>query len=818
MTTPSNQLDCALRRGGSTARASAWLLPMLMACAGQAARAGEVAPGDVQVVKGGSRPPESWSVDQRGSLWLQDGASTLDLRVWGEVLADRAHISSRRIALLLNDDAYAQLQSSEVISAAAQAIRTASRAGVPRYVHSRLSVTSTLVSGADAGVYLGDGGSITIEASHVEGRDASSAGAAVLYGSLSAGQKTLIEGAAHGVVLHGSAASAAVLDVKNSEVLSSTDAALLAAPSALGKGRAIVRLGDRARLASASGHAIRVEAGSSLDLQASQSAIVGDVDVRPGSSASMVLKDRSTFTGSASGPLRLHLASGSRWALTGRSSMQDMMLDGGHVDMAHGNDGPRSLHLSGDLGGTGGVTHMRAWVDAPGAPVRSSDTLLIDGDVSAPSRVLLDVNLRVDAVGGRGAEADGDALVHVKGASSPESFALAGGYLALGPYQYRLLASRPPGGNTCSGGSDRLCNVSYRLSRVELENPDDGDGGPTDPMPGAGSGGSDDGRPAVVPQLASYLSVPSAVALADAALHDAMLHGGMRRRLGDVASDARDGEAGMDVFARTLRSEGSYRSNVAFKRYGYAYRQRFNAAQVGAGLVAYDAGNGSLRAGWSLDRGSLVLDPRSVDGRSASRLRFRGGSAWVTWTSDGGAWVDWLVSHRTRRGSVSTDERGAEAGSVRIRTRTLALEAGAPLYTGLRWLAEGRVAMAYSTQQIQVTNDADAMHVRVRGGEGVSGSAGVTVLRWANPRFAPYASLRVTSSNLASGRLEVRDVAGAVTHFKPGSTGTQATASAGLDSLLTRRVRVYGDIQYQHQIGTAGFQGWSANAGVRVTF
>jgi outer membrane autotransporter protein len=583
-------------------------------------------------------------------------------------------------------------------------------------------------------------------------------------------------------------------------------------------------------------------ARTTADITVDNSTLTGDFRAAEGASATFNLRNGSTITGAMSGSIATTVASSAAWNVTADSAVDSLALDGGAVVFQPSADGShRTTTVRGAFSGTGGVLGFNSTMNA-GGPLsgQQTDRLLIEGDVTTtgPTEIVVTGS-------GSGALTDGNqngvvdanegiSLVQVAGSSRADAFALRGGYVAAGPWQYTLHAFGPgqtdAAQNALASGN---LNWDYRLGNkyvceddctpLDPEEPDPtdpvdpGNPDPVDPIepeipdPGIPEG---PGRVAVVPQLPSYLSAPAALLT-----YGDMMNDGLRQRLGDIRQGTSHDPVGGEVFARYLGGQLRYQSNLSFQKYGYDFDQQVNALQLGGSLIALDGDNGTLRAGWAVDHGTTRVTPKAADGNSSAKYRANGVAGWITWQHGNGFWVDGVIGSTRYRGDVGTDLRGADVGRIRANGWTMSVEAGMAFALGNEWTVEPRFQLKHQSLHFRDFVDSDNLAVKLGTAKQTSARVGGRLSRMANPVFMPYVGLDLTHTSNGDPKVDVSSEAWDIAdRFGSGRVGNAYRVSAGAVSQLGQHVQVYGEGTYQHFVGSYGMRGFTGNIGVRVTF
>lgn len=446
-----------------------------------------------------------------------------------------------------------------------------------------------------------------------------------------------------------------------------------------GDGTAIVRL-ERSHLR---GHIASSTPG--LEMHAVGSRIEGDVVRRGTGRLALHLAD-GTWRGRAD---RLTVLSLTRaeWALTGDSHVDAVRIEhGGRIDIGGGHPLFRTLHVGSWHAEPGAVgLTLGTRLDAGGARQRqATDRLLVAGD--AVGRTLM----HVTNVGGRGANTagrngangpgDGISIVQVGGDASAESFHLAGGYVAVGPWQYRLHAFGPG----TSDPAQRLVEGAggywdYRLQSVRA---------------GAAT------RAAFVPQVPAYLVLGHA------------LFG-----YGRTAIDALDtvGGSSPDTSALRVRTFGGNAMYRGAPRAadGMAYRRDDRGMQITGEFMLHRVGDNALRSGISLSAGTIRATPRVVDGRSDLRAQARG----IAWHAAFASEDDWqtasYLSHTRYRVDAHTPSRGQLLSRLRAATDEAMLSSKFLWRPTQRLLVEPGVSVLWQRLRAERMRDGDGVDVSI---------------------------------------------------------------------------------------------------------
>jgi outer membrane autotransporter protein len=537
----------------------------------------------------------------------------------------------------------------------------------------------------------------------------------------------------------------------------------------------------------------------------------------------VALTNGSLWKGRTSAVRDLSVDSNSQWTMTGNSVVSSLSLSEGTIAFAAPTFGDyKTLRVTGDFAGSGGTVVLNSELNAGGAlSNQNTDRLLIGGNVVTTGTTWLQVtpnglgDLTDSNKNGMVDASEGISLVQVAGDSRADAFALRGGYVAAGPWQYTLHAFGPDQADAHQNalGTGDL-NWDYRLGNRYVADPDK----PVNP-------GKPDPeeevkpivtRPAVVPQLPSYIAAPTALLA-----YGTQINNTLHQRLGEIRNaPIKDNESlGGEVFARYMGGEYRYSSDRTFSDYGYDFDQQINALQLGGSILAWMGDGGALRAGWALDKGTTRVTPKAADGASRAKYDVNGVSGWLTWQQVSGFYVDAVVGGQRFSGDVGTDLRGNDVATVKANGWHASVETGYPFALGGGWSLEPQAQVTYQSLTFRDIQDADGLTTRIDPVGQTTTRLGARLTKTDKATFAPY--LRADVIRTVGGRAKVNaasDVWNISENFAGGRVGTSYRLGAGMTSQLTRSLAVYGEADYQHGTSDNGFRGWAGNIGLRWNF
>lgn len=504
-------------------------------------------------------------------------------------------------------------------------------------------------------------------------------------------------------------------------------------------------------------------------------------------------RDSTLFAGNGVNPL-----------LAGATDDSLVVNNAGTLDLSNGGAASNLLTLDGTLASLGGTLRLATRLNGAGG---QSDALRVNGDVTGTTliddRILAGSAATQSDANGDGAidGREGVSLAQVSGSASADSFALQGGYLAAGPWQYGLYAFAPANGG--AGWDYRLAN------RYVCE-----DGSLCQPQ--AGSTASRAARPALAPQVPAYLSAPVGLAYYTQALTD-----DLHKRLGELRDGQRSGTGG-ELFLRYLGSNLSWQSNRGLSDYGFDADIDYSAVQLGGNLLQLDGVSDSLRGGMAYTRGNTRIRPHAADGYSSTSFDSDSVSFYGTWQRDSGFYLDGALSWSWHRGDTDI-ARQKEVAKLKADGWSASLESGYPFVfaNGLR--LEPQAQLTWMRLKFDDATDKDGVKVAFDDDDQTIGRLGARLDRtWqddAQREYTPY--LRANYSHGWGGGAKVKvGAAGSDIgqDFTSGRFGQMWDVGVGTTTRFRNDLSLYAEADYRKEIDGNGAKGWRYNAGVRWTF
>lgn len=543
----------------------------------------------------------------------------------------------------------------------------------------------------------------------------------------------------------------------------------------------------------------------SLVFTAKDSEVRGDI-VSTGSGRLNVRLDHTTWLGHGERIADLVVADGA-WTVAGDSSAHQLTLHGQARVAFDGAAPPGSLRIGAfaNPDSQGSVT-LRTRLDAGGPTDHQlTDRLLIAGDVTGSTA------LHIVNAGGAGADTspltkesrpgDGISVVQVGGRADGNAFHLAGGYVAVGPWQYGLVAYAPgtsdAGQRLIDGGGND--HWDYRLQSTRT----DGSGKPIENDPA----GHASARALLVPQVPSYLVLAQA------------LFGYGRESMEALRPD--DAEARRDPAwrVRTFGANVSYRSSLPFHRYSVDYARSDRGLQVAGDLLAWSTGATTMRAGLGFSTGSTHIAPRAIDGISRAKAEARGVAATYVLDTESGWRADASYGFTHYRIDVNTPLRGEALGRFRANANEASIGGGFRWGPTDRLVLEPSASLLWQRLRFVSATDRDGLLIRPGTPQRLTARGGVRASMRFEPRgnvlvaWSPYVDTRYIVTRGSGGSIDVSGVA-----LATGKAGRMAEVAAGASLQFRANLTAYLDVTARARQGRGGESGMGARAGLVYTF
>lgn len=512
-------------------------------------------------------------------------------------------------------------------------------------------------------------------------------------------------------------------------------------------------------------------------VQAEGDIVAADASVTPQSSNLQVLLDDNVHWKGATGVVdSLRIDHGSRWTITGDSTVNTLSLDSGVIAFDTPGTGDFStLTVQGDYHSDGGTLLLNARLDGTGV---ATDRLVVEGDTSGHTWLL------VNNLGGSGlTAADGIEVIDVQGQSNG-GFAL-GARAVHGAYEYFLF----------QGGVDDPDNGNWYL-RSQL--PDE----PKDPRP--------DPAPVLRPEPGAYWANQTAAM--------AMFQHALQDRLGGRLPHP--GEQQRGAWARTSQQQVHYRLQAG----QLALRSQRSLLQAGTDLFGSD----STRFGVMLGHGQASNQSQSLATGYLAQGRVDGSavSVYATWFEPSedqrglqvDSWLQWARYRQKVQGTGLAAERYAAHGASGSLELNYALPVQLGAFTTL--YIEPQLQLMYTGYQAADHVERNGTVVAVHGAGGLSTRTGVRLYgRRGTPGshvqqhawVQPYLTVNWLRNSQATDAL---DIGG--TPWVDDAGAERVEIKAGAQWQMTPRLNGWGEFGVQS--GQGSFHAVGGQLGLRYSW
>lgn len=328
-----------------------------------------------------------------------------------------------------------------------------------------------------------------------------------------------------------------------------------------------------------------------------------------------------------------------------------------------------------------------------------------------------------------------------------------------------------------------------------------------------------DARPAVVPQVPSYISAPVGLAYYTAAIID-----DLHKRLGELRHEqTRPAGNGGEMFLRYIGSNLKYKSDRSFSDYGYGFDLDYSAVQLGGNLLRLDGEQDSLRGGVAYTRGNTRIRPQAADGYSSTSFDSDSLALYGTWQRQNGFYLDGVLSFDWHRGETDIARQQREA-RLKGHGWTASLESGYPFELGEGYKLEPQAQLMYLKLNMNDFTDEDNNQVRYGDYHQTIGRLGARLDRsWtddSNRQYTPYlrANYYKGWGGTTQASVSAADNPALGASFSSGNFGQMWEVGAGGTVTLQQDVSLYAEADYRKEIDGNGARGWRYNLGVRWQF
>lgn len=547
----------------------------------------------------------------------------------------------------------------------------------------------------------------------------------------------------------------------------------------------------------------------SIILNASNhSVLTGDIDINRNKmdESKFTLKSDSMWSGAANGLQTLSLEDGSRWNITGNSSIDNLNVSNSVINFDQNNVNFSTLTVNGDYVADNATLVMNL---ALSDDKSGGDKLHITGNSSGVTQV------QVHNAGGQGSKTiEGIELIKVDGSQNGEF--KQDGRIVAGAYDYALTQD--------SNGYWRLNSTLTSGDPGEVGEGNDGEGSSGEGDSGEGNEGGGVISPEKPQPKRTHRARPevgSYIANLAAASNMFTLR----------ASD----RTGVTDYFDTIT--GKYEKTTLWLRNKAAHGHfNENSGQLKSTTNSYMTQLGGDVAQWSLngiDRFNLGVMAGYGNAKSLTRSKLTGYSAkgqvngynsgfYAGWQQDSvmktGGFIDTWTAYNRFSNSVKGEGIGQE--SYKSKGLVASIESGYTFTFGdekNRSLQPQAQVIWMGVKTADYTEQ-NGTHVRASGNNNVQTRVGLRAAlddqgRWAegkNLRFTPYADLSWLHNSRKFGS-KMDDVL-----IEQAGSRNIGAAELGLDAQLHKKISLTGNIT--QKVGGKGFNESSASLGLKVSF
>lgn len=337
-----------------------------------------------------------------------------------------------------------------------------------------------------------------------------------------------------------------------------------------------------------------------------------------------------------------------------------------------------------------------------------------------------------------------------------------------------------------------------------------------------GNGGNS--RPQLTPQMPSYISLPLGIASYNMVILD-----DLHKRLGEVRHDmALDNENGTgELYIRYIGARNKYQSNVSFKNFGYDFNLDVNAFQIGSNLFQFNTDNNDIfRGGAAWIHGSSTLKPKSVDGYSKTKLDSNALALYLTWQKENGFYIDGVATYSRHKASVERDVLSKGIQDLKARGWLASIETGYPFKFDNGVIIEPQAQLTYQSIKVKNVRDLNGANLRYDDFDQTTLRLGVRGYKtWVTEKgnqITPY--VRANYYQNIGGGSKLNIVTDNYAHdgqmyaFSGGRGGKAIQVGLGVTATFKNEMSLFGEVDYQKNLGSYGSKGLRLNIGAKWRF
>ncbi|ANC40673.1 hypothetical protein A6V27_10010 [Hafnia alvei] len=345
------------------------------------------------------------------------------------------------------------------------------------------------------------------------------------------------------------------------------------------------------------------------------------------------------------------------------------------------------------------------------------------------------------------------------------------------------------------------------------------DGGTTLPPDQGGITPPKPRRIAVVPQVPSYLSLPSALLSYNSRVNQ------MFRNLAQSPDSNGKVVDSYPVWLQYINGEDKYHTSMGFLDYGYDYTQKEQGWLLGGRVLQLGDEHQYLTWNLGFANSTLKITPDAKDGNSESHYTTYGLTSLLTLRHQSGLTLDVGADATKYDGYVTTDTRSGHVADIKAYSYSGNAEVSYPFELGNHEISP---VLGAGIQVLKVDDftDVDDIHVhygtitRPTGQLGIRYNYKLRDTELGNFVFYTNSYLTKDFSNTPDVWIGSTHTNGASSTFDMGKVGSSATIDVGIINEITPMFAINTGVQYQQRLSNddEGINSWQANVGIRVTF
>ncbi|UTO28046.1 autotransporter family protein [Bartonella harrusi] len=446
------------------------------------------------------------------------------------------------------------------------------------------------------------------------------------------------------------------------------------------------------------------------------------------------------------------------------------------------------------------------WSDGEPKEQQKTDRLFVYGNVSGTTKIHFTSLSKDEDI--EAAEHSipmnmrGLSLIQVAGKVDESAFKLANGYVTMGglPYKYTLNAYGPTSNRGKANITESFLQEDknfwdFRLQKATLD--------------------SEGKINALVPQVASYLVMPSALfsaGFSDVNNHNTLLDN-IRSKAGEMQNNKNKG-----IHFSSYGNKNTLSSNRDPLQYGYGADMHYAALQAGVTLAAIEDQDITTNLGLMGTYGKLAFTPKDMEGAAKSTLDKWSLAAYGSFQHKNGTHLNAFFSYGALKGNITTALIGNTTKVDNTKTLSASATIGQKLATDVEGLTfEPQAQLVYQRLMFGTLSDVDGFEVNMGNPHQwlvrIGGRLTQMVMSTEkNNTFAFYGKLNLLKAFGDNTTIQIGDT------FHLNTMGSSLEGGVGINAHLLQNVALHADINYQHKLQKAGISGMRFSGGIQYRF